>query len=145
MGWSGSSHVHRYLRVAKQAPESLKRALQARQATMAIASRFLDNAKALPAEKHEEVLAHAAEQRMSAAEFGRYLKRLLGGPRPKAEAKPIRALKGGGFVLAQLRCEETHAERLDQQIELLRDALKRARALKKKAEKNAGRSEEEGR
>lgn len=130
------SHVNRYLRVAKQAPPALKKLLQARQVAMHVASTFLDHQKTLPMELHEKVLVRAAEEKMSAAEFGRLLKRMTGAPKPQREAEPLRPLKNGAFVLSKLRFDKDR-EDLDDNISLLQAALKRARALKRKRNNRA--------
>lgn len=134
MGWSASSNVHRYLRVAKQAPAALRAALQARKASLSIACAFLDHCLNLPEQQQEALLEHAASKKLSAAEFGRHVKRLTGGPKAKPEIEPISGIgKDGAFKLSALRFDATSVERLDAQIEILRTALKRARTLRRKA------------
>lgn len=151
-GWADVRQVANYLRLAREAPPALVKALQDRslQATHGLALLPLTQ-EPFQAEHFEAVLQEALSRQLSVRAIkqlvARESDRLANAQPPKAPDHPsrlvaVREMKGGGFrVAASFRSEAT-AEELDEAAEDLRSLLRRVNKLRKERQEEEATEEE---
>jgi ParB/RepB/Spo0J family partition protein len=143
IGFGSEKTVSRYLRIAKDAPDPLREALQRRQISMKLASTFLEQALKLGLEEQKELLKTVIENDLSVAQFRRLAKRTSPKePKPVPPRAPVRETKDGGFVLAQTRVVP-ESDSVEHAITVLQQALQRARAMKRQLDRTGGDSSAE--
>lgn len=131
--------VKRLLRIAKNASEPLRTALQQRQITFALATKFLElGLEQKPEEEQRELLAEVVEQDFSVREFTRLVsrrkpRRESNGGEEKAPSL-VRQAKNGTIAVSLRIAPNDEVEAIDERIAALQQALKLARKLKKQRE-----------
>lgn len=147
MGWDSERQAGRHLRLAKNASLPLREALQRRLMTMAQAMVFLDAIpETCPVETQKRIIDAAAENEFSARELEGFIRRQLKSVAPVVPAtvqdEYIRVLKNGGFHVAA-KFDPRTPEKIDEAINALQDALRRAKIFKRRMEKEIAQATED--
>lgn len=144
MGWNGERQVFRHLKLAREASPALRLRLQARQVNASVAFALLEEGLGeLGDNVQSELLRTVVENEMSVRDARACLARTKSAQNPRPDSSPknsetifLQEYKNGSFAITA-KIDPKKPEHLDKAIASLETALKRARLLKRKLEKQS--------